>query len=196
MKTIQYDVTTKTLFPAKKYPLTFLTFSIKGHIFSAALTYFKYLEIHLLERRNCRQISSLVYLKYQYKCEQCPNRTKFQLVFHSRNCSAGFLPVYLSRGCCWICQLCYPGFVKSDEGHHGFAKCPTDSISDKNKTKCLKVKYQYFIIKNYQQFTAVVLSSIEIIYTLCFLAVSLFYKDTPIVKCSNLMLSVFQKFFT
>ena len=122
MKTIQYDVTTKTFVPAKKYLLTFLRFSIKTHIFSSSFTYFKYLEVHLLERRNSRQISSLVYSKYQYKCEQCTNRATFQPVCHNRS----IFPIYLSRGCSWICHLCYSGFVKSNEGQHGCSKCPTD----------------------------------------------------------------------
>ena len=88
--------------------------------------------------------------------------------------------------------MCYPGFAKSHEGQHDCSQCPSDSMPNKNQTKCLKVQYHYFIISHSQQLTAIALSSVGIVYTLGFLAVFLFYKDTPIVKSSNLALSVSQ----
>ena len=195
IKTNQVDGPTRTFSKATQSPLIFFRLYIIFHILHSSLKYFQDLEVHLYETRNGRQISSLVYSKAlfnQWKCEQCTNRTMLQPVCHNRNCSAGFFPVYISRGCCWVCQLCYPGFVKSNEGQHGCSKCPTDSVPNKNQTKCLKAQYKYFIISDFQQLTAIALSSIGIVYTLCFLAVFLFYKDTPIVKSSNLALSVLQ----
>ena len=62
----------------------------------------------------------------------------------------------------------------------------------KPQTKWLKFQYQYFIISDFRQLTAIALSAIGIVYTFCFLAVFLFYKDTPIVKSSNLTFSVLQ----
>ena len=112
--------------------------------------------------------------------------------FHHRNCSTGFYPVYISRGCCWICQLHYPGFVKSNEGQHGCSKCSIDSIPNKNGPKCLKLQYHYFIISDFQQVAVIALYSKGIVYTLLFLAGLLFYKNIPIVKSSNLTLSVCQ----
>ena len=195
IKTTKNDAPTRVFSLDKRKPLRLFTILVWTQVFATSLTYFQDLEVYLYERRNGRQISSLVYSKalfMPWNCEQCTNRTIFEPVCHNRNCSAGLFPVYISRGCCWICQLCYPGFVKTNEGQHGCSKCPTDSIPNKNKTKCLKVQYQYFIISDFQQLTAITLSSIGIVYTLCFLAVFLFYKNTPIVKSSNLTLSVFQ----
>ena len=192
IKSFKDDTTTRTFSQGKQNPLNFLRLYIMLYKLPSSIKYFQDLEVHLYQRRNGKQDSSFVYSNFQWKCERCTNKTMFKQVCHNRNCFVGFFPVYISRGCCWICQLCYPGFVKSKEGMHDCSKCPTNSIPNKNKTKCLKFQYQYFIISDFQQLFAVALSSIGIVYTLCFLAVFLFYKDTPIVKSSNLTLSVLQ----
>ena len=195
IKTIKNDAPTRVFSLGKRKPLLLFTVLLWAQVFASSLRYFQDLEVYLYERRNGRQISSLVYSKalfMPWTCEQCTNQTMFEPVCHYRNCSAGFFPVYISRGCCWICQLCYPGFFKTNEGQHDCSKCPTDSIPNKDQTICLKVQYKYFIISDFQQLTAIALSSIGIVYTLCFLAVFLFYKNTPIVKSSNLTLSVSQ----
>ena len=192
ISTIKDDAPTRTFSADKQYSLRFLRIHMLYYILDASVKYFQDLEVHLYERRNGRQFSRLVYSKFQWKCEQCTNRKMFEQVCHNKNCSSGFFPVYISRGCCWICQLCYPGFVKSSKGQNSCTKCPTNSIPNKNKTKCLNVQYHYFIISDFQQLTAITLSSIGIVYTLFFLAVFLFYKNTPIVKSSNLTLSVSQ----
>ena len=192
ISTIKDDAPTRTFSADKQYSLRFLRIHMLYYILDASVKYFQDLEVHLYERRNGRQFSRLVYSKFQWKCEQCTNRKMFEQVCHNKNCSSGFFPVYISRGCCWICQLCYPGFVKSSKGQNSCTKCPTNSIPNKNKTKCLNMQYHYFIISDFQQLTAITLSSIGIVYTLFFLAVFLFYKNTPIVKSSNLTLSVSQ----
>ena len=195
IKTNQDHAPTRTFSKATQSPLIFFRLYIIFHILHSSLKYFQDLEVYLYETRNGRQNSSLVYSKAlfnQWKCKQCTNKTMLQPVCYNKNCSAGFFPVYISQGCCWICQLCYPGFAKSHEGQHDCSQCPSDSMPNKNQTKCLKVQYQYFIISHSQQLTAIALSSVGIVYTLGFLAVFLFYKDTPIVKSSNLALSVSQ----
>ena len=195
IKTIKNDAPTRVFSLDKRKPMLLFTVLLWTQVFTSSLIYFQDSEVYLYERRNGKQISSLVYSKdlfMPWKCEQCTSRTMFEPVCHNRNCSDGFYPVYISRGCCWICQLCYPGFVKKSEGQHGCSKCPTDSIPNENRTKCSKIQYQYFIISDFQQLTAIVLCSIGIVYTLCFLTVFLFYKNTPIVKSSNLTLSVSQ----
>ena len=101
------------------------------------------------------------------------------------NVGSAFFLAYISRGSCWVCQLCYPGFVKSNEGKHGCSKCPTNSIPNKNQIKRLKFQQQYFIISDFQQVTAVAFPSVGIVYTLCFLAVFMFYQDTPISIPTN-----------
>ena len=193
IKTDQVDVPTRSFCKATQYLFIYLRLYIIFHKLHSTVKYLQDLEVYLYEIRNGRQISSLGYAKAlfnQWKCEQCTNRTMLQPVCHNRNCSAGFFPVYISRGCYWICQLCYPGFIKSNEGQHGCSKCPTNSIPNKNQTKCLEIQYHYFIISDLQQLTVIALSSIGIVYTLCFLAVFLFHRSTPIAKSSNLRLSV------
>ena len=195
IKTIKNDAPTRVFSLDKRKPMFLFTVLLRTQVFTSSLIYFQDLEVYVYERRNGKQISSLVYSKdlfMPWKCEQCTNSTMFEPVCHNRNCSAGFFPVYISRDCCWICQLCCPGFVKKNKGQHGCSKCPTDSIPNENRTKCSKIQYQHFIISDFQQLTAIVLSSIGIVYTLCLLAVFLFYKNTPIVKFSNLTLSVSQ----
>ena len=132
---------------AKQNLLRFLRIYILTCTIESSVKYFQDLEVHLYKKRNGRLTSSLVYPKAllnQWKCEQCTNKKMFEPVCHNRNCSIGFLPVYISRGCCWICQLCYPGFVKSNEGQHLCSKCPTNTIRKKTPNQMVKIPISVF----------------------------------------------------
>ena len=188
---LKNDVPARTFSLASRSPFFWLTWPIWFSLTVKSFVNFQDLEVYLYETRNGRQSSNLVYSKFEWRCGECKHLI-LQPVCNKQNCSAGYFPVHLSQTCCWRCQPCYLGFVKSEEGQHICSKCPADSIPNKNQTKCLKVQYTYFIISDFQQLAAVTLSSIGSVYTLCFLAVFLFYKNTPIVKTSNFRLSVCQ----
>ena len=127
-----------------------------------------------------------------WKCGLCKNLTSYKQVCTAGNCPAGRYPVYLAQGCCWQCQLCFPGFVKPNEGQQLCTKCNSDAIANGNQTQCLPFVFQYFEISDIQQVIAVVLCSVGSLYTSVFLGVFMYFKDTPVVRSSNLKLSVFQ----
>ena len=130
--------------------------------------------------------------RYGWTCWECANLPKLHPVCSKRNCSPGYYPVYLSSGCCWNCLPCYPGYIKPTEGQTSCFKCQYDSIANINKTQCLPFIYKYFRITYSQRIVAAVLSILGCIYTTFTFAVFLYYKNTPIVKSSNFMLSIFQ----
>ena len=138
IKTFKDDSIRRTFFQGKQNPLHFLRSYIMLYKISSSIKYLQDLKAHLHQIRIGQQSSSLVYSKFQWKCEQCSNRTIFEQVCHNRNCWVGFFSgIYLTRQLLGM-LVGYPGFVKSNEGKHGCSKCPTNSIPNKNQTKRLK----------------------------------------------------------
>ena len=127
-----------------------------------------------------------------WKCGLCKNLTSYKQVCTTGICPAGHYPVYLAQGCCWQCQRCFPGFVKPNEGQQLCTKCNFDTIANANQTQCLPFVFQYFELSDLQQVIVVVLCSVGSLYTSVFLGVFMYFKDTPVVRSSNLKLSVFQ----
>ena len=145
--------------------------------------------------QNYTKIYSNKYIignRLHWTCWKCEDSLKLQPVCRTRNCSAGYFPVHLSRGCCWNCKRCYPGYVKPNKGQISCFKCPNNSIANRNHTKCLPIVYKYYRINFLRQIVTYVLSSLGLVYTTFFLVVFLYHKNTPIVKSSNFMLSVLQ----
>ena len=109
-----------------------------------------------------------------------------------RTCSAGQYAIFISAKCCWKCFTCPPGYVKPIKGPQQCSKCTYDSIPNRNFSRCLQFSHSYYSIKNRRKIAALTFSVSGIIYTLSFLVIFLWYKNTPLVKSSNLKLSVFQ----
>ena len=156
-------------------------------------------DLYLLKKWNNTVNKSLIYSfdhnntkANPWKCQNCEILSNLDPICTRNICSAGYYPINLPTKCCWVCHVCFPGFVKSSEGQHECNKCNSSTITDQNQTKCLPFSYQYFRISLKQRITAISLSSVGCAYIICFLAIFAYYKDTPIVKSSNLNLSIFQ----
>ena len=156
-------------------------------------------DLYLLKKRNNTMNKSLIYsFDHQnakanpWKCQNCEILSDLEPICTRNICSAGHYPIHLPTKCCWVCHICSPGFVKSSEGQHECTKCNSSTITNQNQTKCLPFSYHYFKISLKQRITAISLSSVGCAYIICFLAIFACYKDTPIVKSSNLNLSIFQ----
>lgn len=156
-------------------------------------------DLYLLKKRNNTMNKSLIYsFDHQntkvnpWKCQNCEILSDLEPVCTRNICSAGHYPIHLPTKCCWVCHICSPEFVKSSEGQHECTKCNSSTITNQNQTKCLPFSYHYFKISLKQRITAISLSSVGCAYIICFLAIFAYYKDTPIVKSSNLNLSIFQ----
>ena len=127
-----------------------------------------------------------------WKCTKCDHFSDLQPICTKRTCLAGYYPVYLSQGCCWKCQLCLPGFVKPYQGQHECIRCSSESLTNQNRTNCVPFKYIYFQINELQMIVAIIMSFLGCIYTVTYLVIFIWFRNTPMVKSSNIKLSAFQ----
>ena len=125
-------------------------------------------------------------------CGKCDHFPDLEPVCVIKNCSVGHYPVYFSQGCCWKCQPCLPGFVKPVLGQHQCTKCSSESLPNQNQTKCIPFQYKYFTINKLQKTVAITLSSFGCIYASIYIGIFIWFCNTPMVKSSNLKLSIFQ----
>ena len=168
-------------------------------IFSSDFSMLTVVEGYLLAAKDGLQNYTKIYsnqyiigYRLHWTCWKCEDTLKLQPVCRTRNCSAGYFPVYLSRGCCWNCKRCYLGYAKPSKGHSSCFKCPQNSIVNGNHTKCLPIIYKYYRINFLRRIVTNVLSLLGLVYATFFLLVFLYYKNTPIVRSSNFMLSLLQ----
>ena len=130
----------------------------------------------------------------QWKCDKCDHLRNLEPVCTTKTCSASYYPVYLSHGCCWKCQLCLSGFVKPHQGQQQCTRCPTESLTNQNQTKCILFQYKYFKTNKLQRVVATILSFLGCIYIATYIGIFAWLRNTPMVRSSNLKLSVFQMF--
>ena len=108
-----------------------------------------------------------------------------------KTCGPGFTPAYIIETCCWKCVSCWSGYVKKSAGQTNCKKCK-DSIPNVNNTQCLPYSNNYFTTTQQVKMLVILLASLSSLYMLCFLLVFLYYRNTPLVKSSNLTLSLIQ----
>ena len=108
-------------------------------------------------------------------------------------CMPGHYPIYIIGKCCWKCISCDADTVKKAVGLQVCSKCDKSiSIANKNQTECLHYKYDFFTPSKTKVDMVLVLSLSGFLYTVFFLSVFAIYRDTPVVKASNFLLSVIQ----
>lgn len=128
----------------------------------------------------------------QWKCDKCKHLSDLEPVCTTKSCPTSYYPVYLSQRCCWKCQLCLPGFVKPHKGQQQCTRCPSETLTNQNQTKCVPFEYKYFKANKLQMIVATILSFLGCIYTVTYLGIFIWFRNTPMVKASNLKLSIFQ----
>lgn len=108
-------------------------------------------------------------------------------------CMPGHYPIYIIGKCCWKCISCDADTVKKAVGLQVCSKCDKSiSMANKNQTECLRYKYDFFTPSKTKVDMVLVLSLSGFLYTVFFLSVFAIYRDTPVVKASNFLLSVIQ----
>ena len=108
-------------------------------------------------------------------------------------CNAGFYPVFLVHRCCWRCFACEYGYVKELPGQDLCTKCdPSLSLPNKNKTKCMFFQYENYKISYTKIRAVIILTTLGAIYSASYLLIFVTFKNTPLVRSSNLQLSIFQ----
>ena len=128
----------------------------------------------------------------QWKCDNCKDLSDLEPVCITKICPASYYPVYLSQRCCWKCQLCLPGFVKPHQGQQQCTRCPSETLTNQNQTQCVPFQYKYFKANKLQMIIATILSFLGCVYTVTYLGIFIWFRNTPMVKSSNLKLSIFQ----
>ena len=108
-------------------------------------------------------------------------------------CMPGHYPIYIIGKCCWKCISCDADTVKKSVGLQVCSKCDKSiSMANQNQTECLHYKYDFFTPSKTKVDMVLVLSLSGFLYTVFFLSVFAIYRNTPVVKASNFLLSVIQ----
>ena len=128
----------------------------------------------------------------EWKCDKCDHLSDLEPVCTTKTCPASYYPVYLSQGCCWKCPLCLPGFVKPRQGQQQCSRCPTETLTNQNQTNCMPFQYKYFKTNKLQRVVATILSILGCIYIATYFGIFVWFRNTPMVRSSNLKLSIFQ----
>ena len=110
----------------------------------------------------------------------------------SEICEPGHSAYFIVPTCCWQCVRCPPNFFKGGKGLHQCSKCNKTSDTDTNRTRCIEYTYKYFKISGSSTTIVICLSSIGGIFSTFFIGIFFLYRDTPIVRSSNMKLSMFQ----
>ena len=110
----------------------------------------------------------------------------------SEICEPGHSAYFIVPKCCWQCVRCPPNFFKGGKGLHRCSKCNKTSDTDTNRTRCIEYTYKYFKISGSSTTIVICLSSIGGIFSTFFIGIFFLYRDTPIVRSSNMKLSMFQ----
>ena len=157
------------------------------------------LHVYYVKKRGHRFSSEILYTHKKnfpgrpyWWCRNCEEFAGVDAACESNICSSGNYPSYPSDQCCWKCLTCPSTYVKPNEGQHLCTKCRLDSIPNKNRTQCLPFIYKYLTLNSEQELGVKILSTLGSAYTLFFLVVFVYYKSTPIVKSSNMKLSLVQ----
>ena len=156
------------------------------------------IEVYYLRKSNGLQNYSLVYSSYPTSKKPMGGLAGNVRPCQNYNQSAEKGIVWLGTILC-ICHVVVVGIVYHVTldisnplmGKLCF-KCQYNTVANTNKTKCLPFTYKHFKITYIQRIVAAALSILGCIYHTFIFAVILYYKNTPIVKSSNFMLSVLQ----
>ena len=113
---------------------------------------------------------------------------------HSNNCLAGYYPIYKGADKChWSCVFCESGYYKNSTGQDECWMCNrSTSVTNTNRTKCLTFAYQYYQVKRNYKSIVQLLAAVGFLYSSSFLAIFVRYRNTPVVKSSNIPLTFSQ----
>ena len=114
--------------------------------------------------------------------------------YHSKNCLAGFYPIYSGADKCrWSCIFCESGYYKNFTGQDKCWMCNrSTSVTNANRTNCFPFAYQYYQVRGSYKSIVQLLATLGFLYSLSFLVIFLRYRNTPVVKSSNIPLTFAQ----
>ena len=110
----------------------------------------------------------------------------------SEVCEPGSFPLYkIVRVCCWTCVPCAEDHVKSYPGNGTCEKCPENHMSNPNRTQCGRLH----VITSTDHKSAYLIytgSTVGLVLTICTIVTLMVSRKTPIVRATNLRISLLQ----
>ncbi|XP_057309883.1 extracellular calcium-sensing receptor-like [Hydractinia symbiolongicarpus] len=107
-------------------------------------------------------------------------------------CKPGFYPAYINQKCCWLCFKCKKGFFKAMFGNKMCEKCPVNKEASHDRTSCISYTKLYVLhntVHAYVMYCFVFAAFFPSLFVLIYFIKE---KDTPVVRASNLTLSICQ----
>uniref|UniRef100_UPI00109F941D vomeronasal type-2 receptor 26-like n=1 Tax=Podarcis muralis TaxID=64176 RepID=UPI00109F941D len=139
---------------------------------------------------------------------QAPQGTKLsihdeQIVWHhsfnqvlplsvcNENCNPGYSRKKKEgeKFCCYDCALCPEGMISHEKDMDACVKCPKEQYPNKDQSQCIPKDVNYL---SYKEDLGIILTILAISFCLItslVLGIFMKYKDTPIVKANNRMLT-------
>uniref|UniRef100_A0A670K8Z6 G-protein coupled receptors family 3 profile domain-containing protein n=1 Tax=Podarcis muralis TaxID=64176 RepID=A0A670K8Z6_PODMU len=131
---------------------------------------------------------------------QAPQGTKLsihdeQIVLPLSVCNENCNPGYSRKKkegekfCCYDCALCPEGMISHEKDMDACVKCPKEQYPNKDQSQCIPKDVNYL---SYKEDLGIILTILAISFCLItslVLGIFMKYKDTPIVKANNRMLT-------
>lgn len=108
-------------------------------------------------------------------------------------CAPGYYALTeTNKKCCWTCVSCPENTFKEKQGNEKCTPCDEATISNQNKTGCVRLSEVYMSVDSVQGIITATLSVIGASMSLIGAVVFLLFRDTPLVRSSNRELSILQ----
>ena len=98
----------------------------------------------------------------------------------------------LKKSCCWTCVPCPENQIKLSSGNFKCHECPSDTIRNKDRTKCIHRINPDLKYNDYAGIIILYTSTIGIVINLIILIIFILKRHTPLVRSSAFKLSIIQ----
>ena len=126
------------------------------------------------------------------------NQTLFMKFFNikslcSETCGSGHAFQQIGiKSCCWHCPQCSANSIKKKDGKFNCTKCPDDTLSNRDRTKCLYLLPNYIRFYDYRGIIIFSFSMTSVVLNIFVMAVFVSKRQTPVIRSSNFTFSMVQ----
>ncbi|XP_065649968.1 extracellular calcium-sensing receptor [Hydra vulgaris] len=107
-------------------------------------------------------------------------------------CKPGYFALSFESSCCWECVRCANDSIQPIFGQGNCSSCTGNKIPNMMRTKCVIPKQIYIMADSKEGVCLILFSAIVLLLAFFSAGSFLKYKETPIVKASNINLSLMQ----
>ncbi|XP_047127319.1 extracellular calcium-sensing receptor isoform X2 [Hydra vulgaris] len=108
------------------------------------------------------------------------------------NCKPGYYALKFESLCCWECVRCPNDSVQPNYGQDYCIRCGGNEMPNKGNIKCIMPKKVYIMANSKHGILLILFSSVGLLLVIFIIGTFYKYKETPIVKASNINLSLMQ----